>query len=67
MDDRIIELESRQAFQEESIQSLEKMIRQQQQIIDRLQLDVEELHQRLKSAAISPLDGTAVEPPPPHY
>lgn len=67
MDDRIIELESRQAFQEESIQSLEKMIRQQQQIIDRLQLDVEELHQRLKSTATSPLDGTAVEPPPPHY
>ncbi len=67
MEERIIELESRVAFQEEGIQSLGETLRQQQQIIETLQLDIEELRQRLKSAAISPLDGKAVEPPPPHY
>ncbi|MEN8177930.1 MAG: SlyX family protein [Pseudomonadota bacterium] len=66
-DDRFIELESRMAFQEESIQSLSQSLRHQQQIIDELLLTIEELRQRLKTVSASPLDGDVAEPPPPHY
>ena len=64
---RIIELETRLAFQEESIQSLSQTLGHQQQTIDGLQLEIEELRQRMKAVATSPLEGDAVEPPPPHY
>lgn len=67
MDDRIIELETRLAFQEESIQSLSQSLGHQQQTIDSLQLEIEELRQRLKAVAVSPLEGDTLEPPPPHY
>ncbi len=68
MDARIIELETRVAFQEESIQSLSQALGLQQQIIDSLQLEIDELRQRLMAVTISLVEGDTVgEPPPPHY
>lgn len=65
---RIIELETRVAFQEESIQSLSQALGHQQQILNDLRLEIEELRQRLKAGSASPMDPDAVvEPPPPHY
>lgn len=66
-DERIIELESRIAFQEDSIQSLSQTLRDQQQVIDRMETSIEELRQRLKAINLSPLESEADEPPPPHY
>ena len=67
MDARIIELETRLAFQEESIHQLNLAISRQQQTIDGLQQQLEELRQRLKATPASPLDNATAEPPPPHY
>jgi SlyX protein len=67
MDERIIELETRLAFQEEGIHQLNQSLQHQQQIINGLQREIEELRQRLKAVSASPLDADAAEPPPPHY
>ena len=64
---RLIELESRVAFQEESIRSLSDTLQSQQRVIDELRFTLEELRQRLKAINLSPLDGDHPEPQPPHY
>ncbi len=67
MDARLIELETRLAFQEENIQSLNQSVGHQQQIIDSLQQEIEDMRQRLQALSLSPLEGHTDEPPPPHY
>ncbi len=67
MDDRLVDLETRIAFQEESIQVLSQSLVHQQQIIGSLQREVDELRQRLQAMSTSPLQGDDEEPPPPHY
>ena len=62
-----MELESRIAFQEQSIQTLSHSLHRQQQIIDRMEMTIEELRQRLRAVSASPLSGDVPEPPPPHY
>ncbi len=63
---RIIELETRLAFQEDSLQQLNDVVVEQQQSIDRLMTIVKVMNQQLKSIP-SDLHGDGNEPPPPHY
>ncbi|MBA1274445.1 SlyX family protein [Stutzerimonas azotifigens] len=66
LESRIAELETRLAFQDDTIQSLNDEIAVQQQILERLRLQVAALAKRqdeLQSAL--PSDGD--EAPPPHY
>ena len=67
MDERLVDLETRLTFQEESIQVLSQSLGHQQQIIDSLQREIDELRQRLQAMSPSPLEGDGEEPPPPHY
>lgn len=67
MEARIVELETRLAFQEETIQRLSETLASQQRSIDDLTRSLEFLRQRLQALSPSPLQGDAEEPPPPHY
>jgi uncharacterized coiled-coil protein SlyX len=62
--DRWVEVESKLAFQERAIGSLEEAVREQQRQIDRLQGLVERLRAR---SAHGPGNDPSTEPPPPHY
>ncbi|MBC3412238.1 SlyX family protein [Pseudomonas sp. SWRI107] len=63
---RIVELETRQAFQDDTIQALNDMVFEQNKIIDRLQLQVAELIKRYEDM-VGQYGGGGEEPPPPHY
>ena len=67
MNDRIIDLESRLAFQEEAIHTLSETMIEQQRTIDSLSNTVEALRRRLQALEPSPLQPGETEPPPPHY
>ncbi|MEW7974869.1 MAG: SlyX family protein [Candidatus Thiodiazotropha endolucinida] len=67
MNDRIIDLESRMAFQEQAIHTLSETLIEQQRTIDSLNRTVETLRQRLQALDPSPLQPGENEPPPPHY
>ncbi|PVV21030.1 MAG: SlyX protein [gamma proteobacterium symbiont of Ctena orbiculata] len=67
MYDRIIDLESRLAFQEEAIHTLSETLVEQQQTIDSLSRSVDALRQKLQALEPSPLQSGETEPPPPHY
>jgi SlyX protein len=67
MNDSIIDLESRVAFQEEAIHTLSETLIEQQRTIDSLSSTVEALRQRLRALEPSPLQPGEMEPPPPHY
>ena len=66
LQDRIDELESRVAFQDDTLHTLNLALGQQQQSILRLERSIEKLLEQLEEAReqpLTPLD----EPPPPHY
>jgi SlyX protein len=67
MDDaeRLVEVETRIAFQERSIAKLQEAVLEQQRQIDRLTRLCESLKRQLSGpgVALDPRD----EPPPPHY
>ncbi|MCG2635225.1 MAG: SlyX family protein [Gammaproteobacteria bacterium] len=63
---RLAELESRIAFQEDGIQSLSDLIHQQQQQLDRLKALCDSLTQRYQTLAEEPPENPANERPP-HY
>ncbi|MEW8550088.1 MAG: SlyX family protein [Candidatus Thiodiazotropha endolucinida] len=67
MNDRIIDLESRMAFQEQAIHILSETLIEQQRTIDSLDRTLETLRQRLQALEPSPLQPGETEPPPPHY
>ncbi len=67
MDERIIDLESRLAFQEEAIHSLSETLIEQQRTIDFLSRSLEALKERLQTLEPSPFQPGETEPPPPHY
>ncbi|MCM8856811.1 MAG: SlyX family protein [Candidatus Thiodiazotropha sp.] len=67
MNERIFDLESRLAFQEEAINTLSETVVEQQQLIDSLARTVEALRERIKAFDPSPLQSGELEPPPPHY
>lgn len=65
LEGRIVELESRQAFQDDTIQALNDALVQQQKLIERLQMQMLALAKRQEE--VSPFSASQDEAPPPHY
>lgn len=66
VEERLVELESKLTFYEEGMQSLSDLAYAQQQQIDRLQLRIEQLTERLQDVSAGGI-GKIVDEPPPHY
>ncbi|MCL7461572.1 SlyX family protein [Pseudomonas sp. NW5] len=66
---RITELETRLAFQDDTLQQLSDEVLAQNRLIERLQRQVEALATRQRELAgqVGQLGGGEDEPPPPHY
>jgi SlyX protein len=64
---RLIELETKLAFQETTLNELNDIVTAQQKKIDILQAAIQELYERMKSMAEESIHDPADEPPPPHY
>ena len=67
MDDRLIELENRIAFQDHTLQELNDVIVRQQREIDGLRRELEALWAQLKTLAPALIASRSEEVPPPHY
>lgn len=67
MENRIIELETRLSFQEDTIHELNEVVTRQQNQIDVLQEQVSELRKRMQSTQTSNIKDEGEETPPPHY
>ena len=67
MHERLAELETRVAFQEQTIQELNDVVTRQQAEIDRLSQGYETLKRQLLELAPSLVVDRAEESPPPHY
>lgn len=65
-DERIADLESRLAFQDDTLQALNDVLVQQQRVLDRLQLQVNALIKRQDELA-GQLGDPQDDVPPPHY
>jgi SlyX protein len=65
--ERVTELECRQAFQEELVETLNKIVIEQRQQIDILQEQIRILYYHIKSLQPSNMADLADETPPPHY
>jgi len=63
---RITDLESRLAFQDDTIQALNDVLVAQQRELERLQLQIAALARRQEEIG-GQLDSTEDEAPPPHY
>ena len=64
---RVVELETRVAFQEHALQQLNEALLRQQQLLNRLTNDLAALTERLRGLDPSPVGRREDEPPPPHY
>ena len=67
MENRIIELESKLVFQDETIDELNHVITDQQHQLDQLREEIRLLALRIASVAESNNTSEEKEPPPPHY
>lgn len=63
---QIIELETRQAFQDDTLQALNDVVVEQGRVIDRLQLQMAELLKRYEEM-VGQYGSEGEEAPPPHY
>lgn len=66
-DARLTDLEIKQAFQEDLLEVLNKIVSEQQGQIELLQGQVRLLYQQLKSLQPSDIAQVVDEAPPPHY
>jgi SlyX protein len=66
LEQRITDLESRQAFQDDTIQSLNDVLVAQQRTVERLQLQMAALIKRQEETS-SQFEAFEEEAPPPHY
>lgn len=64
---RIVELETRLAFQEQASHELNNQVVHQRAQIEALVRDIQALKDRLRAAAPSPVGPLEDEKPPPHY
>jgi len=67
MENRLIELETRLAFQDHSLQELNTVVIRQQQDIAALTRELETLKAQFKTLAPDLVASRAEEGPPPHY
>lgn len=67
MENRLIELETRLAFQDNSLQELNAVVVRQQREIDTLTRELEMLKAQLRTLAPDLVANRADEAPPPHY
>ena len=67
MEERLAELESRVAFQDNTIQELNDVLVKQQHQLDQLASQYREIKQQLQTIAPSLLADESQETPPPHY
>jgi len=67
MNERIIELEIKAAYQEDLLQELNHIVSGQQQQITRLEATCKLLNDRIKSLSAESSDATAADEVPPHY
>jgi SlyX protein len=66
LESRVMELESRLAFQDDTIQALNDVLVAQQRSLDRLELQMAALIKRQEEMG-GQGDGFAEDAPPPHY
>ena len=66
-EERITELESRIAFQDATINTLNECVVEQQKRIDQLQRQVQVLSDQIKNALPDLIADPSQETPPPHY
>lgn len=67
IEQRLAELEMKSAFQEQAIEELNQALIQQQFTIDKMQLQLRHLVNKLKDMQPSNIASQAEETPPPHY
>ena len=67
MEERLTELENRYMQQERTIQELFDAVYRQQQLIDRLDREMEQIREQLQIALPSLVERPEDEEPPPHY
>jgi len=66
-EDRIIELEIKQAYQEDLIQALNQVVADQQKQIGKLEETCKLLHNKIKDLSIDRGDPALLDERPPHY
>ncbi|RMH61885.1 MAG: SlyX family protein [Zetaproteobacteria bacterium] len=66
MDERLIELETRLAYQERAIEELNQALTGQQRQLDQLLLRLKRIETHLQQGG-EPIARPNEEPPPPHY
>ena len=67
LEQRIAELEMKSAFQEMAIEELNQSLIEQQFLIDKMQVQLRYLVNKLKDMQPSNIANQAEETPPPHY
>ncbi len=67
LNERIIELESRIAYQDRTIEELNLVVTEQQQQIDALLQDIRRIKAHLKNVSDNVIARIDEEVPPPHY
>ena len=67
MENKIIDLESKLAFQDETISELNEVITDQQNQLDQLREEIRLVNLRIASVAEASNTSEEKEPPPPHY
>ena len=66
LESQVVDLETRQAFQDDTIQALNDVVVEQGRVIERLQLQMAELIKRYEEM-VGQYGSEGDETPPPHY
>ncbi|AXK53396.1 SlyX family protein [Pseudomonas protegens] len=66
LEERVTDLESRLAFQDDTIQALNDVLVSQQKVVERLQLQMSALLKR-QEEMVGQFESFEEEAPPPHY
>ena len=66
LEERVMELDSRLAFQDDTLLALNDVIVEQQRVVDRLQLQMAALLKRYEEV-MGQYEASEEEAPPPHY
>jgi SlyX protein len=67
MNDDIVDLQTRMAFQDGLLEQLNQVVTSQQQQIDRLETQLKNFKSQLESLQHTQMIQQSDEPPPPHY